>query len=350
MNYEKFYSSRFLYYEGFEAFCDLNAIRLLLENKGVKNALLYIDASMNCEFDFSKEVKNYYEKLFELTKKRGVLSPNNKNIKKNFYDLNKPTNLIMKEGIELLEKGGPYAVGVDSYYLSYMKEYKKIHSWHTIIFCGVDEKNQFVYVVDWAEPWFYKGMVPMSEFVEARNSTNELNNDIYSGLPILNYTLQVLKEWEIIDEKKLIEMVIRLSLENYYWGPDFKKKEGIRNILNISNYINNIYLDKEINNYEELLNDMYKQIYINLKRYKLFREYLNYSKALLMLKEELEKIIKSISYSISEWELFSISILKLKTQKTDKNMNKMLTKANELYCLEVKIGEQLKDILNRGIR
>lgn len=344
MYYKRIYNSKKDYYQGLEAFCDLNASRLLLENNGIQNALLYLDASMYFEFDFSKKIENYYNKLFKKTRERGVLKPNDKNLIKKFYY----NDIGLENDLNLLKKEGPLAVGVDSYYLSYMKEYKKIHSWHTIILCGVTEDKNSLYIIDWAEPWFFKGLVPVSEFLKARSSKNELNNnDIYSGLPILNYTLQINKKWEIIEGKTLLKKVIELSIENYYTLSE-ERKLSMTNIKRIIDYIKDIYTNEKIDNFKELLDCMYKQIYINLKRYKFFREYISYAYNCISLSKEIKDLEKNILDVIMEWELFSISLLKLKTNKSDIILDKFISRGNKLYESEIKIGKQLKNILDGG--
>lgn len=94
--------------------------------------------------------------------------------------------------------GGFPIVLVDVYYLPYRNEYKKYHASHAVIMCGICE--DFVKIIDYYPPHFFKGEISVEHFKFARNSINPPSGNPFSGFPIKN-------QWYYVEKNHLVDDV-----------------------------------------------------------------------------------------------------------------------------------------------
>ena len=301
------------YDSGYESFCFQNCLKILMEAKDIENTDFFINRSLSLLFDS----ESYEKMLYTHMDVRGLLP--GVGVVNRYYN----PNLLSKEVFDynctfVSNNKEPIIVGVDSFYLPYTSNYKKNHAVHTAIMCGYDLKNASVYLIDWYEPWLYKGEISLEEFLLARDSKNEYDGSIFSGTPIEN-------NWAYIQtiEKKSIEYLFKnlidLSVDQYF--SDKKDKQGVQaleGVMNILVHCNNPEKYKKI----------YDNLYISLKRHKFFCgalvNYYIYKSSLLL--NDIINIMKEI---IIEWDNILLMIIKLSMRNNESTKNRMLVKFSE---------------------
>lgn len=97
-----------------------------------------------------------------------------------------------------LEKGINPIVIVDTYYLPYRTEYQKLHGAHAVILTGYNDN--YVEIIDWYAPTFFKGNLLIQDFIMARTSNCDDFSNPFACVPITN-------TWYYIDVSKLDEEI-----------------------------------------------------------------------------------------------------------------------------------------------
>ena len=200
------------YNKCYDTFCFQNCLKILLGGLGIENAEYYINKSMS----FIVNRLDTFELDYEFGIHARSLLPqfDNKVVRLiPEYDYKR----VFEENIKYVHEHDPIIVGVDTYYLSYLPYYLKSHGKHAIILTGYNENDHKVEIVDWMEPWYYKGYISDEEFLNARNSQNESDGGMFAGSPVNNNWTKVIDKngWDAT-LSQIIRYTIELSLVQYY--------------------------------------------------------------------------------------------------------------------------------------
>ena len=340
-----FFHSTKEYYPGFESFCDLNCIKLILEANNIQYPYLYIDSSMSLTINFNTSVDEYNLELHESTKQRSVIPEYVEKVKKYYYpeDVN-PIDIYELNIKRMEELNSPIAVGVDICYLPYNTfEHMNKHAWHTLLVCGSEKHDDAVYAIDWTEPWFYHGLIPKYDFILARNSKNIFNGDIYSGLPIQNYWIEVnSKGWDKTPEE-LLSIVLNLSLKQYF-APSDSDFGGIVELTSL--YHDLQFINESVCNTNESFSSLYRKMIISLKRYNLFKQYLENANKFVKI-GNINLVIDDINRNIEIWKVVLILVFKISKVGPNIIINRLLENLSKVINEEKYLGEKINRIYNQ---
>lgn len=318
------FNSQPVFLEGFETFCYQNCQRLLLKAQGVEYPELYINAALFMDFNADDG------EVLKGKDMRSLLPSYIKNVKR-FFDESASAGDIFNENIRYMtENDSPVIVGIDSYYLPYASNYMKNHARHTLILCGFDLKSKEVSVIDWYPPWFYKGKVPLAEFLAGRQSGNPDDGTLFSGKSIGNNWAYI-ERFEQDRPKKLLKELFSTVKDNYYDCTDSGGiYHGTAAVVRIKEYLNSL---QDSDKFASL----YKQLNIASRRYRLFKQYLEcYLQADTY--EGIAECVECAGKVAENWDIVLMLILKTGRLKSEKNVQRLNLKMNELLYAE----EQLK--------
>jgi hypothetical protein len=339
----EYYHTDKVHYPGLHGFCDLNCIRLILEAYGVDHPCLYIDASMDMKISLDSDIDKYNEELLHGTKIRNVVPKHSDKITKHYYQDGQESSKIFQLNLDRISNNKLIAVGVDNFYLPYMKDdhYKKMHAWHTIVVCGYEKNENYenVFVIDWAAPWLYKGAVPKDNFLLARKSSNKYRKtDIFSGLPIQNYWIEVEGSgWDNTAEE-LLKVNLSLTIKQYF-HPNNEKPSGIKSIDYLHSYLSEVaHSPADIN--KESFAVLHRKLYIALLRHKLFTQYLKISTQYIN-SQAIERSIEDMHAINEAWEVVLMLTLKISLTGKKPICNKICDKLRAIETMEKQLCESL---------
>ena len=337
----EYYNSTKTHYPGLHGFCDLNCIRLILEANQVSHSSLYIDASMDMQINLDTEIDDYNNELLKHTKQRNVIPEYADKITKHYYPDNATPSKLFDENIKTLKNNELIAVGVDNYHLPYMKNdhYHTMHAWHTIVLCGVEDNDELLYVIDWAAPWIYQGTVPKDDLLLARHSSNPFSpTDIFSGLPIQDYWIEVDPKGWNKTPSALLAITLGLSLEKYF-NPPPNETKGINCISYLYAYFSETGANLgEID--KEQFATFHRKIYIALLRHKLFTQYLEIAKEYIN-DDKIDSLIGEMRKINNTWEVVLMLVLKVSMTGKKSICGKICNNLKTLKSGERKLGESL---------
>ena len=325
------------YYSGFESFCYQNCLRLLLEGSDISYASLYLNASLSLIIKYD-EVENKLN-FMQHENIRSLIPDYLNRVEKHYYKSNADAEKIFLENIRLIRnKNIPIITGVDVFYLPYTPYYHKNHGTHTLLLCGYEEPQKWVYVVDWYEPWFYNGIIDKTEFLLARNSVSPYDGSIYSGEPILNNWAEVDIDGFNSDPTDLLKENIKLCLKQYF-DEDKDLIVGIQALKILKNYLSCN------DNTQEMYIELHKQLYIFLKRYKFFKQYLD-----IYGKHRPDKAIFELSFMMSNtikiWDYLLMLVLKLSVVESKITKHKIIINLGLIIDNEINFRERLLKFLS----
>lgn len=261
-----FFNEKLKYYSGYESFCYQNSLRLILESYGIEYAPLYINAALSLNVDIDN---NLTIKFFFAQHSRSFLPEYASKDNRIYYPLNVNPLEVFKENMEMVNNNKTaIIVGTDLFYLPYLDYYHKRHGSHTLILCGSDIDNNMVDIVDWYEPWFYKGKMDKSEFILSRNSLNPKDSHFYSGNPIRNNWTEISRNgWETQPEH-LIRTVLQLSNQQFF-ETDNNGHLCFKKIIKILEDFAN-----DNGTHKEIMKTIHMGFFQVSKRFKFFKQYL----------------------------------------------------------------------------
>ena len=320
------------YYEGYESFCFQNCLRLVLQSYGVENAPLYVNASIFLKFD---STNNNDVQLIVDKNNRSLLPDYLDKVTRVYHPLNSDCDQIFKENMEIVEKDKiPLIVGVDIYYLPYLEFYHKGHGIHTAIFCGEDAEKK-IGIIDWYEPWFFKGLISKEDFLQARNSQNHKDNYMYSGTPIQNNWTKISKErWNEAPEKQIRDTLL-LTLDQFF---EPKENEGVLAFKNIISYLE-MLMDNSLEYDKEIINKLHKGLFGLSKRYSFFKQYIEIA---CHAKPELSDLICLLDGFIGTFQSTLLLLYKLSFRNSSHTLETAIAKLNECEVVNSKICSELK--------
>ncbi len=198
---QSFENFDFQYFDEMKYFCLKNCFFQNMEYLGIEDSLLHIKLGLQFKILSNNDIFNTYKHellmpLFEM----GLVE----------HGFGDNFEVVFGENTQSL----PVIILVDVYYLPYRQEYQKYHASHTVFLAGYNE--EFVRIVDWYSPYFYKGSVSFEDFKKARISENPKDINPFSGFAIKNYWYKIKSEnlhMNPIDniQKNLVDMKQSLS-------------------------------------------------------------------------------------------------------------------------------------------
>ncbi len=200
----------FTYSSKFHYLCVQNCVSQVLNYLGHCNAHHYINCAIEfCvtpQYGITDYIPFVHKKMSEI-----VIAPINHSVQlktvvssRNAWRINK----------EILDKNNIFIAIVDVYYLSYRKEFRKIHGAHAVIVTGYQADKDLVTIYDWYEPYFYEGNISLDEFFAARSSSNPKDDNPYSGWPIYNKWIEITPSFTEYPKAECLYINIRKSLSN----------------------------------------------------------------------------------------------------------------------------------------
>lgn len=325
----KIFYNDFIFYPGFETFCYQNCQRILLEAQGIVHSELYINAALSLVYNKATN------DIFTRDGIRTLLPSYQGKVKRFFYkSTEKKTKEVFFNNIEFMKKNDrAIIVGIDSYYLKYVTNYRKNHARHTLILCGFDLDKKEVYVIDWYPDWYYKGIVPIEDFLVGRESENPYDGTMFSGSSIEN-------NWAYISDigsaepKVLIKELLDIILKEYYANDScIGILYGIKALKALKEYIKGMGIADEFMS-------LYRKLNHISKRNMLFCQYLECYENITNI-DELYECIKISKKIVDDWNIILMLFLKCSKAFSDKIRGKLLQR----YEILIEDEEERKQLL-----
>lgn len=326
------------YNRNYDTFCFQNCINYILIENGVRYNEFYINKSMsliiekNSDFELTYRLdKNCYD----------VLPEYSDNVRDYFSEFNTYETFI--RNIASLSNDRSIIAGVDSFYLPYLPFYKKSHGLHSVIMTDYDREREEVHVVDWVEPWCYRGTVGLREFLMARSSANTYDEGMFSGIAVKNRWKEIShRQWsgELPD---LITSGFALSLKQYYF-PECNDTITIKGIYALRYIQETLVKAKKLSesNQEILYTEVHKIMYKFIHRKKFWIDFLEHIPK-EYYNNDLSNIVNELSRQCNEWECFLYKFLVLKARGKLCREPGLSVQLGQLIDMEEKAGQLLLD-------
>lgn len=330
----------------FHFMCLKNCIRQILDYYGVKGSLFYI----NCVPDIILERRNNLSGEYTVAYQSNlspILPKYSNRLKKFTYkEINSPEawdDVLLK-----ICEGYPVITMVDTFELKYRsKDYHKNHGSHAIIVHDYDPVSEELKIIDWYEPFFYKGSISKTEYLAARNSSNTYSNNPFSGHLLENEWFFLIKEGWDEEQRTLLMDSFKLYLgynSNSFSTERINTYVGVNALEILAKKLSTISWSnrKEIENF-------YNNIYCEYKAKHLFLYYLK------TYQEDnpsrfLDGVVLSLTKLCAEWDAATALLLKTIItsspalfDKAHNRLSNILKQENNLVCV---ISEAYNRMLN----
>lgn len=325
------------YYDEYETFCYQNCVRQVLEYYKVDNAFLYINACLSIVLEVKGEWN--YSIYFD-ERAYGVMPCVSQNVIRKNDD--RASHLVWKENKKYIEDDYPIIITVDSYYLKHLPFYQKSHGRHCMI--AVGEENNKPIIIDWNEPWYYKGEIELEEFFQARNSQNEADGGVFSGDAIRN-------NWAVV-EKHNWKMQNEVLINDFLEGTKLQYKHsskrdiyyGIDAYLKLMDILENIKSIDDVESRKRELKQMYNALYWSVKKKVFFNFYLHQIIEKRMISSDYTVVYYYSQELSNEWAKFLNFILKHSFIGSDNSIEKIKGKLSELIEKEKYLGSMIMEM------
>lgn len=328
------------YYLGYESFCYQNCLRILLEAYGVNNAALYINAGLSLVVKENKgNIKITYNKG-----SRDLLPQYAKHVTRYYYNRDVSGETIFAENITLLNRiNAPIIVGLDTFYLPYASNYKANHAIHTAIMCNYNSNSHDIEVVDYYEPWLFRGTVKENAFIQSRSSLNAFDGTVYSGVPINN-------NWASFDGTQLeaspqllLKQILDLTIKQFFTHSDMELT-GMDGLQRILNYCIKLYSGP--NDWKERFKQLHIELFGLRKRFKFFQQYLKIASEYVKIRE-LSQVVSFLDKVDEKWDIILLIVLKLSRKESDKVIQKLKDNFNDMLEMDRQLEQLLRLILKQ---
>lgn len=324
--------------KSYNTFCYQNCLKYVLESYSVQNAEFYINKAMTMIVGIGGllEINLYYD-----YRARSLLPVFSDKVRK-YYPDRKDCHAVFEDNLEEIKKGKPIIVDVDSYFLPYSPYYLNSHGCHSLILVDYNEVTDEVLVVDWMEPWCYKGSIKLENFLEARDSENDDDGGMFCGNPIQNNWAELdCNGWDKTTEE-LIYNTIHLSLDQYYFpfGEDINEVKGVEALKYISNNVAQLenYSEEEQNKY---LDRLHRTLFSINRRREFWEDFLLQVKK-VAYSQELGRLIEENQVLIESWEKLLYLVIKLGMRRKPGYARGLAAQMDEVIEAEKEYGEELK--------
>lgn len=321
------------YYNGYESFCYQNSLRLILESYGVECAPLYINAALS----LNMVVENDTDIKFSFVKNARSFLPEYADKDKRIYypEGIDPLDVFKKNVKMVNDNKTAIIVGADLYYLPYLEYYHKKHGAHTFILCGADIPNNKMQIVDWYEPWFYKGEMDVEEFILSRNSENPKDEHIYSGTPIRNNWTEISRDgWDATSDH-LISTVLKLSRQQFFESDNDNGCLCFGRIIALLEKFAN-----DENDHRNVMKSIHLGLFDTLKRFQFIKQYLEIAQKYNC---DSAAMIESIDKYIAIFDSTLMLIYKTTMVNSAKTIERVIGRLKELDKLHEIIYEALRE-------
>lgn len=337
----------FVYDSVFHFVCLKNCIRQILNYYGVQNSLFYI----NCVPDITYESDNNSNGKYFVAYQSNLtpILPNYINKLKHFTYSEADSQKAWDDALLRINDGYPIIAMVDTYELTYReKDYHKNHGSHAIIVYGYDPSHEEVKIIDWYEPFFFKGKISKKEYLNARNSTNSYSNNPFSGHSLENEWFYLCKHGWIEDSNKLLKESLNLYLL-YNLDVTLKPEKentyvGVKALKILFEKFSSINLPSKT-----IVEEFYNNIYSEYKAKHLFMHYLkSYNEK--NNTEFLVSVVSILKELCIKWDATTTLLLKTIVTNSTATFEKSKVKLSEIikqeYHLLSAISEVYDSMLN----
>lgn len=330
----------------FHFMCLKNCVRQILDYYGVKGSLFYI----NCVPDIILERRNNLSDEYTVAYQSNlspILPQYSTRLKKFTYKKINSTEAWDDVLLKIYE-GYPVITMVDTFELKYRdKDYHKNHGSHAIIVHDYDPVREELKIIDWYEPFFYKGSISKREYLSARNSPNTYSKNPFSGHSLENEWFFLVKEGWNEEQRTLLMESLRLYLG--YNDHSFSSERtgiytGARALEVLSKKLDVICLAERTE-----IEKFYNSIYCEYKSKHLFLYYLKTYQEKNSTRL-LDEAISSLTKLCIEWDATTALILKTIITSSpillDKSQNRLLNILKQENNLVRVISEAYNRMLN----
>lgn len=322
------------YKDYFKYYCFLNCYYIVLKHFGIDEPLYYLD----CHIDFKYEEDGSHT-LFTCADKFSSLNPLLLKALHFYSDDTIDESERTKLEKYLVLKGIPIIMTVDIYYLPYTPYYKKKHGFHSLIYCGIIDESDEVYIYDWYDPWYYKGTLSCSVLEDARKSLNE-DDGILGNVPIKHLSFYIDDDIQLKNPKLFLQHTLTL-LTNKFFSNDLN--QGYNALIKLFETIKKLDTEK-YDEQKQKLEILYNSLYFVKYRENLLLNYFN-----VFFSKDLEiNFIKLLEKLIEKWNVLCNQILKvIYKEHADEDIENITNKFFEICQSERNFYYEISCFQNR---
>lgn len=329
------------YSRAFHFVCLKNCIRQILNYYGVDGSLFYINCVPDITLERQNDLCDEYVVAYQ-SNLSPILPPYSNRLKKFTYkekDYQKAWNDVILK----VQAGYPVITMVDTFELRYRnKDYRKNHGSHAIIVHNYDSVSEKLKIIDWYEPFFYKGSISKAEYLAARNSSNTYSNNPFSGHALENEWFFLTKEGWDEEQRTLLMDSFRLYLE---YNSSSSTSERIGTYIGI-NALEKLAEKLEAMSFTNKIEDFYNDIYCEYRTKHLFLYYLKtYQKK--NPTELLDDVISCLTKLCVEWDATTFLLLKTIITSSPTLLDKAQKKLSNLLEQEHNLIHSISKAYNR---
>lgn len=315
------YDKELVSYKGLESFCFQNCLRILLESRHICTPFLYLDASLSLIYNENTVTTD--------DNIRGFVTEHMQ-YERYYHEIQEDKVEVFKKNIEYMKNNDEaIIVGLDTFYMPYATNYHKNHAIHTAILCGYNLDKKVVYLIDWYEPWCFKGEIELDVFLQARDSKNEYDGTIFSGEPIMNNWARLSCVNRVDKEILLNQLIEKTKTQYFYKCKEIRGTEALKKIIEMLQSESNIEYEK-----------LHEALYTVGKRSNFFREWLiQYNND---NNEKINEIICLLEKYAREWDVLLILLVKQTRKMSDKTNDRIINKFKAMIELDEKLDKALK--------
>lgn len=310
------------YKDYFKYYCFLNCYYNILKYYGINQPLHYLD----CHIDFKYE-EGDFQTIFTCADKFSSLNPLLSKALHYYSDDTIDENERVKLENDLISKGIPIIMTVDIYYLPYTPFYKKKHGFHSLIYCGLIDESDEVFIYDWYDPWYYKGLLSRSVLEDARKSLNE-DDGILGNVPIKHLSYYIDNDIQPKNPKIYLHQTFSLLIDKFFSDNPNQGYNALIKLFETIQKLNTEEYEAQKLKLETLYNSLY---FVKYREYLL----LNYFNAFFLEDSEI-RFIYLLKELADKWNVLCNQILKVIYKKhTNEDIENIKNKFFEI-CLNEK--------------
>ena len=322
------FKERQVFNPAFEAFCLQNCIQHVLRHYGVKDSIKYVDTSLY--FRLVKGEDEDYSYHFELHKNQLHHQYASKVISE-CYDNADPMEIWLKNK-QILDQGTPVVVDMDLYDIAYSGTCGIYHNNHSVILAGYENENPCV--IDWYH-WKYKGEVELEQYLKARASECPLDMSPFSGRPVRNNWLYLLRdEWKG-DWEELMKLTIDQTIHQYYDDTDNMNQSDFHGIY-VIRHLRDLLLqtrDRDEQFRSSLMQNIRRASLSIYSQLALLQFYLRNGSRKLSV-PQLSNLIEQLAKDIPVWKEFTVFIMKAIHECDEPLYDEVIKQIEELIKIE----------------
>ncbi len=343
---EDFIQSESIFLKEYENFCIHNNVQQILDYYGIENSWAFIDTVIGVNLSIPDNDINKLDIKYNIAT-TSVLDPFLSKVKATTPIAYKDEFADWDTLKEKVDTEIPVITMVDVYYLKYLPYYLKANAIHAVILCGYSDELQEVYVVDWYEPYFYKGTLKYDDFMKARTSENPKGMLVNSGFPILNKWIEIEKDgWEA-DCKTLLSITIDKMQKEYYSKTSISESscDGIGVFYKLKEIINEMGQFSEAER-KKLSSRMHGMLFLMPKYRMFFAGYIERALRSITV-ENCDYEIEVIGKGVDLWDKLIRLVVKFSLLNTDALLEKIKVQFDDILENEKECTHILDNIKHK---